>query len=215
MRRTETILLAVAALGIFACPGCQNPANILHQQQLYALDVHRPDSLPAGVKSPAVLKIRRFSIAPLYETCEFVYRRTDLTFESDFYNRFFSTPAALITEQARTWLTESRIFAHVLDNYSAAHFDCTLEASILTLHCDYRQKGDPRAIMEIQFTLIDENNVRRAAVFQKKYGAAVQTVGGPENLVRGYTTCLTNILSQLEADLADLLVVPTDADESE
>ncbi len=204
--KTRTALSIVVAFAlIVTAAGCQDGAKAIQRQQQYVLDVERPQSLPAVAEGADVLRVRRFTIATQFETYEMVYRRSDLVYESDFYNRWFAPPASLITDKTRQWISESGVFAHVLDSFSAADYNYILEGSVLALYGDYRQRENPSAIVHIQFTLIDEHRLRDSVVFQKKYRASAQIERpNASALVHGFNACLAEIFTSLETDLAAL-----------
>lgn len=211
MRATysRTLFLTVLFAALLLAWGCNDNARVIEKQRQYVIDAARPTSTPTATEGKGALKVRRFMIAGQYETCELVYRRSDLVYDSDFYNRYFAPPASLVAEKTRRWLSESGLFTHVLGSFSGADFDYVLEGNILALYGDYRQEDSPQAVMEIQFTLIDEHRVRDSVVFQKKYRAlAAMEKESPVYLVEGFNACLADILTQLESDLAGLPAHP-------
>ncbi|MBE0535511.1 MAG: membrane integrity-associated transporter subunit PqiC [Phycisphaerae bacterium] len=178
----------------------------MDRQQQFVLDAPRPAGPPKYTPAKGVLKVRRFAAASQYDTYEMVYRRSDLVYDSDFYNRFFASPTSLVAEKVRQWLSDSGVFAHVLDPFSGADFAYILEGNVLALYGDYRQKGRPQAVMAIQFTLIDEHRRRDSVLFQKDYHAvAPMEKEAASQLVLGFNACLADILLQLESDLAGIV----------
>jgi len=169
--------------------GCNQNSRIIQNQ--YLLEATGISGEP---KTPGqgVLKIRYFSISSPFETHEFVYRKDKSRYVSDFYNRFLSPPAYLITDQTRLWLSQSGVFANVVDAYSSADYDYTLEGDIQAVYGDHRSPTEPNAVMEIEFFLIEYRSIQPT----KDHSAAA--------LVEGFNACLADILTGLEADLRRL-----------
>ena len=63
-----------------------------------------------------VLTVRRIRVTPKYEGKGLVYRLSELSYESDFYNEFFISPVSMFTEEIRKQLSESGLFKIVVDN---------------------------------------------------------------------------------------------------
>ncbi len=184
--------------------GCDNSARVIDKQHQYMLAARRVSAAPRP-PGKGVLKVRHFSISSPFETREFVYRKTNSEYASDFYSRFFAPPADLIAEETHQWLGASGVFANVIDSFSSADYDYMLEGDVETIYGDYRRQSDPNAVMEIKFVLIDEHLKRDVVIFNTKY-RSVQPTGdkaGPA-LVEGFNACLTEILTNLEADLRRL-----------
>ena len=192
--------LGMAMLVYFA--GCTQNARLIQNQ--YILDVARVSEEPQ-TPGEGVLKIRHFAISGPFETHEFIYRKAESRYVSDFYNGFLSPPAGLVTGEARQWLSESGVFANVVDRFSSVDYDYMLEGSIQAVYGDYRSKTEPNAVMEIEFILIDEHLRKDAIVFSRKY-RSVRPIDD-ENaslLAEGLNACLVEILTNLEADLRRL-----------
>ncbi|HEX3035975.1 MAG TPA: hypothetical protein VHT73_12775 [Thermodesulfobacteriota bacterium] len=174
------------------------------QRNYYILNVSNTN----GNSSPAsdgILEIRRFTISPNFTTREFVYRKGDLSYVSDFYNQFFRPPGMLITEETRKWLSESGLFKYVLDSSNSARPDYVLEGNVNELYGDYRTSGTPKAVLGIQFFLIDETSPNSQIIFQKNYyGEVALKNNSPETLVEGWNNALEQILTDLKEDLMKL-----------
>ncbi len=184
--------------------GCDYNARVIDKQHEYILAARRVSAAP---RSPGkgVLKVRRFSLSSPFETHEFVYRKTNLEYTSDYYNRFFAPPADLIAEETHRWLGASGVFANVIESFSSADYDFMLEGDVKAVYGDSRGQSDPNAVMEIKFLLIDQHLKRDAIIFSTEY-RSVQPTGDDTApaLVEGFNACLAEILTNLEADLRRL-----------
>ncbi len=202
---TKSILTfsAVIIVGIMMV-GCNNSASIVSQKKQYVLDAVRQPADPQE-KHSGVLKIRRFNVSTRFESYELVYRTGELTYESDFYNKFFAPPGALVTEEARKWLNQADVFDTVLDMLSTADYDYVLEGDIQALYADYSVKKRRIAVMEIRFVLVDVAGSRETIAFDKIYRATRELpTNDAADLVKGLSDCLSQILTLLEGDLRKL-----------
>ena len=148
---------------------------------------------------------RPFQVASRYEGREFVWRKTDLEWETDFYNLFFTAPRQTVTDEARSWLAASGLFEHVLD--FSSHVDAThvLEGHIVHLYGDARG-DDAKAVIEVQFFLVDDRPTPSAVAFGKSYAEEVAIPkDSPEELVKGWNEGLGRILGKLEEDLRGIV----------
>ena len=192
--------LATAILVYVA--GCTQNFGIVQNQ--YRLDVTRVSD-ERQTQGQGVLKIRHFAISSVFETHEFVYRKAKSRYISDFYNRFLSPPAGLITEEIHQWLSESGIFANVVGTFSSADYDYMLEGDIQAVYGDHRSETELNAVMEIEFILIDEHLKKDVIIFSRKY-RSVQPIDdkSASSLAEGLNACLAEILTNLEGDLRRL-----------
>ncbi len=205
--KRSSVVSGFLTAALVCVAGCDYNAKVIDKQHQYMLAARRVSAAP---RSPGkgVLKVRRFSISSPFETREFVYRKTNSEYASDFYNRFFAPPADLIAEETQQWLGASGVFANVIDSFSGADYDYMLEGDVKAVYGDYRRQSDPNAVMEIKFVLIDEHLTRDIVIFNMKY-RSVQPTGdktGPA-MVEGFNACLAEILTNLEADLRRLLQI--------
>jgi cholesterol transport system auxiliary component len=141
-------------------------------------------------------------ISPRYEGQSFVYRISDASYESDFYNQFLIAPAALVTEEVRKGLTQSRIFEYVINSSSQLQPTHRLDGIVNALYGDFRNISASRAVLEIEFFLSKQLPTGTEIVMNKRYSKAVPLSGrSPDALVKGWDEALDGILTSLIADL--------------
>jgi cholesterol transport system auxiliary component len=193
--------LALAAL----LPGCVNLSKGYPEKHYYVLQAspRAAEARPGdGKGEKEVLKVGRFRVSPLYEGKEFVYRKDDLGYVSDFYNVFFIAPGALITEEVRRWLAGSGRFQHVMDPASHAAGALLLEGAVSSLYGDFREEKNPRAVLEIQAILMRDAEGGGRVIFKKDYRQEAPLPDRkPATLARGWSEGLERILTALEEDL--------------
>lgn len=218
-RYTLPVLLLAALLA----SACLKLSRDMPTKRFYALEARRSAALtpnpapnnaaPAEAKViaakpvaakpiAAALSIRPFTITPRYDRRDFVYRTGEFDFETDILNQFFVSPTAMLGEETRKWLERTGLFAHLLPSGTQVLPDAVLEANIPAIHADFRQIGAAKAVLEIQFLLLDARTPDSRILFQKSYRRETPIpVSAPGAYVRGLNTGLEGILSDLEKDL--------------
>ena len=154
-----------------------------------------------------ILEVRHFTIDSAFNGKGFVYRTGEFEYESDFYNEFLVSPSAMITEKARTWLSESGLFKIVLDPGSQVDPTHIIEGNIIELYGDFRDKSSPTAVMEMRIFLLKVNPGKDPSfVYGKTYKSSTGVDSkSPEGLVNTLGRCLEEILTNLEKDLVENL----------
>ncbi len=186
--------------------GCLTPPVKDTERQYFVLDVARAGE-PIHQASGATLEVRPLRVSPAYQGTGFVYRREELRYETDYYNEFFTSPGAMISQEVRDWLTDSGLFSLVLDNPSDLQTAYLLEGNVTALYGDYTEPGDPRGILSIRFSVIDDRAPRPRAVLQAEYRQRVGLAeSSPQALVRAWNEALGLIFGRLESDLAAALI---------
>jgi cholesterol transport system auxiliary component len=206
MKAKKYRLLASCALLLAAgfTGACFSFEKSYPEKRFYVLDTVREDASPRPAEGP-VLRLTDFNISPRYEGKGFVTSRDDLSFESDFYNEFFIGPAEIIEGELREWLEGSGRFSLVTDPSSRVEADFLLTGNVPALFGDFREEGAPKAVLEIQFLLLDEEFSRSRVLFQNNYRQAVAIPDtSPGALARGWNQGLEMIFKALEADLHGL-----------
>ena len=191
-------LRSLAASLIFT--GCVSIEKSYPDKHYFVLDI----ALEASTQNPAesgTLQIASARVSPRYAERNFVYRRSDTRFESDFYNQFLISPGALVAEELRQELSRSGIFKFVVGSANAVAPTHTLETIVNTLYGDFRDLRAPKAVIEMEFFLTQEGSPS-GIVFHKLYHRTVPFSGrNPEALVQGWNRALEAILASLVSDL--------------
>ncbi len=187
--------MRILPLALALLAGCVDLKAPAAERRFYALDVARPGPGKAGA---GVLKVRRFQVSRSFEGAEFVYRTSDAGFEADFYHAFFTPPASQVTEAARRWISASGLFAHVVEAASVAPETHLLEGNVAALYADLR--GQPLAVIEVQFTLLDAAGAIRLHRTHKRELPA--TSAAAADLIAAWSKGLSEILAAAELDLS-------------
>ncbi|MBE0597569.1 MAG: membrane integrity-associated transporter subunit PqiC [Desulfuromonadales bacterium] len=178
--------------------GCLKLERQYPQRDSFVLDIGGDGpAVAAGID--AHLQVRRLELSPRFAGTGFYYRTGELTYEGDFYNRFLASPATLITEETRRWLTA----AGLLDPPASRPgelADLVVEGEITALYGDFRAR--PQAVMEIRFNLLSARTARAEILLRRSYRQEIPLVeNNPTALVEGWNQALRRILTEFEADL--------------
>jgi ABC-type uncharacterized transport system auxiliary subunit len=129
-----------------------------------------------------------------------------LGYQTDFYDEFLVAPRSLITEQARQWLGASGLFHFVLDPASKADATHSLEGNVSALYGDYREPASPKAVLAVEFFLMNDQAAAPEIIFHKSYRQEVALENrAPETLAKGWGKALEQVLAALEQDLVKTL----------
>jgi ABC-type uncharacterized transport system auxiliary subunit len=194
IRRGALVLLALAS-------GCVGIERSYPDKRYFVFEVNRNVN-PSNPPGNGVLQVATIRVSPRYEDKGFVYRTSGSSYESDFYNQFLVSPAALLGEELRKGLAQSQIFRHVINSSSQLEPTHVLEGVVDALYGDFRDPGAPKAVLEMEFFLRKESASKADVVAAKRYAKSVAVTGrSPEALVKGWNEALEAIVSALIADL--------------
>jgi cholesterol transport system auxiliary component len=198
-RRVATIALALTlGLGI---AGCQltRPAPV---KRTYLLEPTLPTAA-ASMPKPVTVRVGSIGVAAPFRDRALVYRMDALTYESDFYNEFFVSPASMIAEATVRALSASGVFTRVLPaNTASDDGDYVLEGFVSALYGDARKPL--AAEVAITFYLSRTAYPGRVA-WSREYRERVPLADTtPDALASSLNTALGNVLAALVRDLGAL-----------
>ncbi len=192
-------LVLGAIVGGSLATGCLSRS--FPDRQRFHLVVDRPG--PPQQSCDCSARIERVRVAQLFEGRSFVYKTDADTAQQDFYNQFFAAPGSLIREETKNWLTASGIFSRLLPATVAVRADWLIEGRVSNLYVDLSHET-PRAIMEIQWAMLDGGSRELEVVFDRTYGASREL---PDRSARAaaeaWRQILFQILTSFEADLRE------------
>jgi hypothetical protein len=194
-------LVLLLLLSLCGVGGCLSRDAV--EKQRYAVMLERA----SGATGPGtgVLRVSIVRAAPAFERKSFIYRRSENTFVSDFYNEFFSAPGVMLRENLIAWLGDSGIFEYVVAT-SDADPDWILESRLEALYGDGRKQEHLSAVVSLQITLLDASDAKRPIVMQQSYEAVRELADkNPENYLHSVEAALVSIFGELEADLRELI----------
>ena len=184
----------------FLFSSCVSIERSYPDKRYFVLDISFKAS-PQHPSDNGILQIASARVSPRYADRNFVYRRSDTRFESDFYNQFLISPAELVTEELRRELSQAGIFKFVVGSANPLAPTHTMETIVNTLYGDFRDLKSPKAVIEMEFFLTQEASPS-GIVFHKLYQRTVPVQErNPEALVQGWNKGLEAISGSLVSDL--------------
>lgn len=203
MKTRQIIMLAVMGIMLFCIAGCFEKQQF--GKQRYWLDIQRPKT-GTSKTSAAILSVEPFSIDSAFRTRSIVYKKTAHEFESDFYMEYLIPPAKMMTEQTRQWLSDSGLFARVLQPGSIMKPTHVLEGHIVKAYVDASVSNQSSAELEISLYLLSKEKGEEEILYVKTYTAREPMDSAKaEDYFKALKIAMTKVLEQYEKELAALL----------
>ncbi len=197
------------SVGFFALlclvSGCVRLESSYPEKRYFLIDTSRQEEVSPRATDD-VLRVVTFSVSPQYEGKDFVYRKGEVVYESDFYNEFLISPSDMFSEEVKQWVARAGLFGQIADLSSYNEPTFFLGGTVTALYGDFRDVSAPKAIMEIEFLLTHDISAKGEVAFQNRYHREIPLDGAsPQALVKGWNEALRQILTELEEDLQDCL----------
>lgn len=193
----------VACLIVLFLAGCAGIQSEFQERNLYRIGVDPPDTI--STDKGAGLIVRRFDIAPEFESNFFVYRVADSRFTGDYYHKFMVAPSRMLTDAVREALFASPLFTPVPAN-EPAEIRFRLYGKVVALYGDVRDPDHPGAVMALRLTLEQQTENGFVSRINKTY---TETRPVDKNhqaaLVMSWNSCLEQILAQFSSEAAHLI----------
>lgn len=175
----------------------------------YTLEVERVLEPPSTQARERVLEVVPFRITPRYRGRVWVYREADSWYPAEEEQAFLLPPQVLVTEQVSGYLRHSGLFGAVVEGESRLRVTHLLEGAVTALYGDFSDPGAPRAVLEIQFFLIDPRVEPPKTLLQTGFRTEAEiSEVTPQALVQGWNKGLESILWNFENDLRQLFNNP-------
>jgi cholesterol transport system auxiliary component len=193
IRRT---LAVAAALGL--ATGCTRAPPV---KGLFVLEP--PNPAPVAKPQSGLLRVGEIVVGAPFRGRPFVFRETDLKYETDYYHEFLVAPGANIGEATARALAAARVFASVIPAGVVVDSDWTLDGFVDALYGDARILDKPIAVITITYFLRRGGGDAGVPVWSKRYERRVPfTSGSAEAYVGALNSALGEILAELAKDLA-------------
>ena len=194
-------LLCLILLVTTACAPKKQPPErnffVLEAERIVDNNWHEPKK---------VLSVRGFEVSPGFRGKEIVYRKGRGRSDADFYNQYFIPPGSMLTGITREWLDDSGMFEAVIPMGSHKETDYILEGAVTSLYGDFQEVGRPASVLRMQFLLLEDDGQDYHMLMHRTYHEQAPLTGtGANQVVQGLNKALTNILTQLEKDMATAL----------
>lgn len=194
----------VASLCLVVLAGCSAITRPALVRQTFLLDPPAPAAVAHA--HPGALRVGTINVAAPFRGKTFVYRVSDLLFQSDYYVEFLVPPAAMLTEQTARALDRARPFERVAGPGAAADAQWVLDGFATALYADEREPGKPAAALDITYYLTPTAGSQETPVWTREYR---QHVAMRDTTPVAYAEALNRAFGEIVAELArDLANAP-------
>lgn len=198
LHRSLTAATALAAVALAAGCSFSRPAPV---KQVYLIEGPTPAAAPKT--QPATLHVRAVGLAAPFRARNFVYRETDLRYESDFYTEFLVAPAAMLADGTARALERSRVFARIVPPGSPPEGDFLLDGFFDAFYVDLREAGKPAAEAVATYFLSRGDPAAPVPFWSKQYRKRVPVNGsGADAYAAALSAAFGAIATELAGDLA-------------
>jgi uncharacterized lipoprotein YmbA len=147
------------------------------------------------------LKMGAVSVNGPFDSKSMVYRLSDQRYEKDFYSGYVSTPAEMIGNATRQWISDANIFRATLNQSNTFFPYYTLQASVTEFYGDYRSQGEAVVSMEFYLAMLSSGS-QNPFLMTNRYTQRVPLKDNrPESLANGLQQAMAGILQRYENDL--------------
>ncbi len=147
------------------------------------------------------LKMGAVSVNGPFDSKSMVYRLSDQRYEKDFYSGYVSTPAEMIGNATRQWISDANIFRATLNQSNTFFPYYTLQASVTEFYGDYRSQGEAVVSMEFYLTMLSSGS-QNPILMTNRYTQRVPLKDNrPESLANGLQQAMAGIFQRYENDL--------------
>jgi cholesterol transport system auxiliary component len=190
----------IALAAALASCSLTRPSPVKH---MFLLEPTPPAAVSTAAK-PVSIRIGVVNVAAPFRSRQFVFRESDLKFESDFYDEFFVAPAIMVSDATAKALAASNAFRRVVPfGATSDDGDYTLDGFVSELYADMRDAAAPAAVITVTYYLTPTGALEANVVWSREYRQHVRISGaGPEAVARGWNAALSAILADLARDLA-------------
>jgi len=191
------------ALALLALGGCIALDTKMPSKEWYALDVQRTGvQTNLAAVARGILRVNAFRAAPGMEDRGIGIRVDDVRRDRSSRYVFLAPPAALVGSQTRHWMADANLFSAVVDAGASASSGYELDGLVVEIGADLRNREIPKAVLELQVTLLDTRVGRNAAVMQKSYRWE-EPIGetSASAIIRGLDAALAHVLVDVERDV--------------
>jgi len=190
---------------VLALAGCSAISRPSPVRQTFLLD---PPAPPAVAHSqPGTLRVGTINIAAPFRGKTFVYRVSDLRFDTDYYVEFLVPPATMLTEQTTRALDHAKPFARVAGPGAGAATDAewVLDGFATALYADTREAAKPAAELDITYYLTAAAGDEQVPLWTHEYQQRVPMRDASASAYAGaLNSAFGEIMTALSRDLASV-----------
>ena len=196
-RNVPCLLLALLPVLASGCSSQPFP-----NKALFVIDPGQPPKVYPQVCA-ATIQVQRVRVASPSDAQTFLYRREGSRYETDYYNGFIAPPERLLTGTLIDWASRTGLFGAVVDSGSGLTHRYVLEGMVSAMYGDYSDPKAAKAVVTVQFFLIDDKALDARIVFNKTYKATPPIAGpAPDAMATAVSGAYRSILTSLTEDLS-------------
>lgn len=149
-----------------ACPSLKQPRN---KVKFYTLE-YEPPSIAGLEPLPFVIRIDRFTVAPVYNTNRIIFRDGSFKRDAYVYFKWRANPGDLVSHFLGRDIKHSGLFKALLPHNSRLACSSFLEGSVYEFF-EWDGEKQWNAILSVNITLMVENepDISKRILFQKTY----------------------------------------------
>jgi cholesterol transport system auxiliary component len=169
MHQVLTARCLITLLVIFILAGCVSTKSPSATIAYYTLE-YDPPIVKNHPPLPVALRVERFTVAPLYNTSNMVFREEAFKRDAYSYHRWRANPADLVTHYLSRDLKTSGFFAGVYDTRSRFLSTHAIEGSVDEFF-ENDNNGAWEAVLALTVTLVAEreSDMSKAVLLQRHY----------------------------------------------
>ncbi|MFY8216477.1 MAG: ABC-type transport auxiliary lipoprotein family protein [Chthoniobacterales bacterium] len=200
IRFQRTLLCTLLAVAAVMMPACSFMAART-SAQTFLLDPGVPPRAAKQINGSVAVSF--VDVSSPYSMGNFQYRLTESDWEVDPYNRFLSSPQEMMTRVIRTWLEKSNAFSTVVMPASGAVADFQVECEVTSLLVDFRDAGNPEAVMAMEFRVMRSvKNAPSEVALRKAFSSRAPVhARTPEAFVQAWNVALRENMISFSAAL--------------
>lgn len=181
--------------------GCVGITKTFPEKKYFLIEASETKKI-SSIPKPYTFLIRKVSISQKFEGKEFVYRRDNVNYESDFYHAFFIPPATNIREEISKAFLSTNLFEWDASLHSNSQITHNVEIYISQLYGDFRTKS-PVAILDFDIVVYSDIENRSSPIYRNTFTQSISIKEqSPEALAHGWNEGLQKSISMLTAELS-------------
>ena len=163
---TKRSIIFVLLLSCCACSSLKQPG---HKIDYYTLE-YEPPQIQGITALPFVLRMERFSVAPLYNTHHIIYRDRSFRRDAYPYEKWRAAPGDLVTDYLSRDFKHVGLFKAVAPYKSRVEPSLILEGSVDEFF-EWDSEGGWKAVLTVSAVLLayPEPDVSKRIIFQKTF----------------------------------------------
>lgn len=208
--------LVAGAMTLLAAPwvaGCRLQRPALNQRTFLVTalaDLPAEHGRDGGM---GILSVRPFRVSPAFDSRAFVVRVGEAEYTTDPFHAFLVSPGPMLGEAFADGLRRAGVFAGVTSGGGAGAASPThaLDVEVTEFYGDYRDRGQPAAVLAIRARLVHPvAGVRSVIRWERDFSRRVAIPeASPEALVAGWSRGVGELCAALAVLLSERPPDPT------